>query len=95
MDTKEMIMAAIEKVKGGPFAPGQIVAHINDPITKSFVRSEGDTCIVELRGKEYRWTLADTFDPNMARDQALRIKFGLSDDVQFLGTIGGAAVGIV
>ena len=88
MTTEEIIAAAILRVRGGPFAPGQAVSHPNEPITREFVRSEGSVAITrDVEGVEYRYPIAEMFDPNAARDEAFRIKFGLPDGVALLGVV--------
>lgn len=87
-----MIQQAIRRVQGGPFQPGQVVAHPSDPITREFVRSEGSEAVTTLDGKEKRFPIAEMFDPNRARDEALKIKFGLPERFEILGLKGDGVI---
>jgi hypothetical protein len=74
MNNKEVIDEAIRRHQGKFLKPGTIVAHPDDPISKEFVRYEGDVAVTELDGVEFRFPASEIFGVKKVLYESILIK---------------------
>lgn len=82
----EIIHEAVKNVQGHLLVPGMVAGHPDDPVARELVSYEdnGKTAVLSHAGVTKRWPANEIFDPNEARDEAIRIKFDLPKDHQIM-----------